>query len=161
MLKEQFESYENLSIAKVAEATKVSYAMLVAKSRQPVEGQVYDANVRNYDAMEAFLAKKEIDLTTIDWKAIAETATATKAAKAKIQDFEVGDQYMVKYFKKVATVVYVTKEYVCILLDGSEQPKVLAYSTFNSCGITKVEAAVTEAAVVASIEVEQTKKSKK
>lgn len=136
-----FEKYDKLTVAKLAEATEQSYAMLLAKSKSPIDGEVYDSEVKNFAAIEKYLEKKEIDLTAIDFEALNEMAakTTARSGKLKIANFEVGETFNVRYFKCKAEIVYVTAEYVCILLEGSTQPKVLAYSTFNACGITKAE----------------------
>jgi hypothetical protein len=144
MLKEQFEKSDKLNIAKIAQATGLSYAMLLSKSRAPIEGVPYDPNQKNYAAMEALAEKHKVDWSTIDFEKLIAESTATKAGKLKIGSFEAGQKFEVRYFKATFEVVYATKEYVCILEVGKVQPKVLSYSTFNACGLKAVVEVETE-----------------
>jgi len=123
----------NLSIAQLATATNVNYALLLKKSKQPIPGVAYDPEAMNYDAMLAALEKNEVDLSKIDFTAIAEKAVKTKVVK--VANFEVGQRYYSRYHKANFTIVYKTTEYVCILEDESTQPKVLHYNTFIACGL--------------------------
>lgn len=139
-LKELMEQHTNVSIAKLAEACDVPYAALRAKSKQPIEGAVYDPNATNYSAMESYLLKRkpELKLDQLPWEELNTKAErATKTVKDSEVDFSVGKRYYLRYFKQVWEIVYATETHVCMMLaDGSStMPKVLAKTTFIACGV--------------------------
>ncbi len=135
---EEIITANKLSIANVAAATNVSYALLRKKSKEPISGQIYDPNSVNYQAMAECLKKQKVDLAAIDWSAAAQL-TSSKASKAlKEFTFKVGDRLYSSYHKATFEIVYLTKEYVCIMVEGSDKPNVLHINTLMACRIKPV-----------------------
>lgn len=125
-----------LSIANVAAAINMNYALLRKKSKEPVVGAVYDPEAINFEAMAAAIDKIKIDITGIDWAA-AKTQQPTKALKEFT--FKVGDELYSSYHKSNFKIVYMTKEYVCIMIGDSDKPNVLHINTLLSCRIKPIE----------------------
>lgn len=130
----------NVSLAKLATACDAPYAAVRAKSKLPVEGKMYDPSEINYEAIETYLLKRnpELKLEELDWAELnTKTERQTKVLKGSSIDFSVGKSYYLRYFKQVYTIVYETETHVCIMVaDGSStQPKVMAKTTFVSCGV--------------------------
>lgn len=133
-------SHSNVSLAKLAEAVNAPYAAVRAKAKSPVEGQPYDPNATNFEAIEAYLLKRDSELVLADlpWETMnVKAERQTKVLKDSAIDFSVGKSYYLRYFKQVWTIVYATETHVCMMpSDGSStQPKVMAKTTFVSCGV--------------------------
>ena len=133
------EQHTNVTLAKLSEACDVPYAAVRAKSKQPIEGAVYDASAINWSAIEGYILKKkpELSFEQLPWSELnVKTERATKVLKDSAVDFSVGKRYYLRYFKSVWELVYVTETHVCMMpTDGSTQPKVMAKSTFIACGV--------------------------
>ena len=137
-LKALMEAHTNVSLAKLAEACNVNVAAVRAKAKQPIEGAVYDPNAINYDAIMAYMMKRqpELDINKLDWEAMnVKAERATKTLKESNVDFSVGQSYYLRYYKSVWTIVYATATHVCIMTEGNTQPKVMAKTTFVACGL--------------------------
>lgn len=154
-LESLMQNHTNVSLAKLADACDAPYAAVRAKAKQPVEGQAYDPAATNYEAIEAYLLKRnpELDLEALDWEQMNQkTERQAKVLKDSNVDFSVGKVYYLRYFKSNWRIVYVTETHVCLMPadTNSTQPKVMAKTTFISCGV-KPEQPV-EAAQVAEQE---------
>lgn len=150
-LRDLMNEHTNVSLAKLADACDAPYAAVRAKSKAPIEGQPYDPSAINYEAIEAYLLKRnaELDLEALDWEALnIKTERQTKVLKGTSIDFSVGNSYYLRYFKSVYTIVYETETHVCLMLaDGSStQPKVIAKTTFVSCGVKPADYVATKEA---------------
>lgn len=148
-LRDLMTEYPNVSLTKLADACDAPYAAIRAKSKAPVEGQPYDPAATNYEAIETYLLKRntELSIETLDWEAMNTKAERqTKVLKDSSIDFSVGCSYYLRYFKQVYTIVYATETHVCLMLaDGSStQPKVMAKTTFVSCGVKPADFKVAE-----------------
>lgn len=127
------EKYENVSIRRFAKAVEVNYNMLLKASKKPIEGVPYDPTAINYDAIDAIIERKEIDLKKIDWEAVnAEPTRASTATLSKnIDDFNVGAKvYLREDNEKAYEVLYKTETHIVIMKEGSTEPRALSHSTF-------------------------------
>lgn len=128
-----FDNFENVSIRKFAKAIDVNYNMLLRASKKPIENVVYDPTAINYEAIDAIVAKKEIDLDTIDWEAINELPTRNSAAvlSKNIEDFNVGDKvYLREDNENAFEILYKTDTHVVIMKVNTSEPRALSHSTF-------------------------------
>lgn len=149
-LREYMESYSNVSIRKLAEATSINYGILLKLSKQPIPGVAYDPEAINYDAMEAKLLKKEVNYAKLDWAAMNVGRTTTLAKSA--DDFKVGDEVYLRRNNEVPyVIVYKTESHVVIMLKGTSEPQAWSNNTFMLAGpafeprASKTEAEVEEA----------------
>ena len=139
-LRELMTANVNVSLAKLAEACDAPYAGVRAKAKQPVEGQPYDPSAINYEAIELYLLKRndKLNFAELDWTELnKKTERQTRVLKNSSIDFSVGQSYYLRYFKSVWTIVYATETHVCMMPAdmSSTQPKVMAKTTFVSCGV--------------------------
>lgn len=128
-----FENYENISIRKFAQAVEVNYNMLLKASKKPIEGVPYDPTSVNYDAIDAIVAKKEIDLEQIDWATINELPTRNSSAtlSKNIEDFNVGDKvYLREDNENAFEILYKTETHIVIMKENTSEPRALSHSTF-------------------------------
>lgn len=128
-----FENYENISIRKFAKAVEVNYQMLLKASRKPIVGVAYDPTAINYDAIDAIIAKREIDLDSIDWKAIDELPSRISNAtlSKNIEDFNVGDKiYLREDNETPFEILYKTDTHIVIMKENTSEPRALSHSTF-------------------------------
>lgn len=127
-----FESYENVSIRRFAEAVGINYNMLLKASKKPIEGVPYDPTAINYDAIEAMLEKREIDLEQFDWEAINEKPSRITSTLSKdIADFNVGAKvYLREDNEKAFEILYKTETHIVIMKEGTSEPRALSISTF-------------------------------
>lgn len=145
-LRELMTSHSDVTLAKLADACDAPVAAVRAKSKQPISGQIYDAAAINYEAIEEYLLKRKPDLKLeeLDWNQLnVKSEKATKVLKDTNIDFSIGRTYWLRYFKSNWTIVYETATHVCLMLtDGSStQPKVMAKTTFISCGVKPAQIA--------------------
>lgn len=127
-----FENYENVSIRRFAEAINVNYNMLLKASKKPIEGVPYDPTAINYDAIEAIVERKEINLEEIDWEAVNEKPTRASSVLSKsIDDYKVGDKvYLREDNENAFEILYMTGTHVVIMEEGTSEPRALSHSTF-------------------------------
>lgn len=130
----------NVTLSKLADACNAPYAAIRAKAKAPVEGQAYDPDAINYEAIESYLLKRnpELNLDELPWSELnVKTERQAKVLKDTAIDFSAGQSYYLRYFKQVWTIVYETETHVCMMVaDGSStQPKVMAKTTFIACGV--------------------------
>lgn len=142
----------NVSLAKLADACDAPYAAVRAKSKAPIEGQPYDPSAINYEAIEAYLLKRspELKIEELDWAEMnTKTERQTRVLKESSVDFSAGNSYYLRYYKQVWTIVYETETHVCLMVaDGSStQPKVMAKTTFISCGVKPADFQAAEPSV--------------
>lgn len=127
-----FENYENVSIRRFAEAINVNYNMLLKASKKPIEGVPYDPTAINYDAIEAIVERKEVNLEEIDWEAVNEKPTRASSVLSKsIDDYKVGDKvYLREDNENAFEILYMTGTHVVIMKEGTSEPRALSHSTF-------------------------------
>ena len=110
-VKEALENIPNLSLRKIALAVDVSYGVLLKASKKPVAGVPYDPANVNYAEIDAVLARKGIDISTLDLVAIA---GEVRAKAAKEVDLAVGDKFTIRGREEQYVIVALTKTHICI-----------------------------------------------
>ena len=106
--------------------------MLLKASKKPIEGVPYDPTAINYDAIEAIVERKEINLEEIDWEAVNEKPTRASSVLSKsIDDYKVGDKvYLREDNENAFEILYMTGTHVVIMKEGTSEPRALSHSTF-------------------------------
>lgn len=127
-----FNNYDNLSVRNIANTLGISYHMLLKASKAAKAGEVYDPTVMNFDAMQAMIDKKEINLDDYDWATINESFVKQSGTVIKDHSsFKVGDKVYLRNHKTTPyTIIYTTETHVVILLEGSSEPQAWKWSTF-------------------------------
>lgn len=110
-VKEALENTPNLSLRKLALAVDVCYGVLLKASKKPIAGVPYDPTNVNYAEVDAVLARKEIDISTLDLVAIAGEA---RAKATKEVDLAVGDKFTIRGREEQYVIVALTKTHICI-----------------------------------------------
>lgn len=131
-LKDYFEKYPNVSIRRLAQATNITYGLMLKKSKEPIAGETYNPEAINWTALEQYLTKREVDLSTLDWDALnVETSRQGATLVKDMSQFEVG---MKVYLRKNNTtpyeIVYKTETHIVLMLEGTSEPTALSHSTF-------------------------------
>lgn len=147
-LNDYFEKYPNVSLRKLAMATKVNYGVLLKASKAPIPNTIYDPNATNWEAIEAKLTSKGIDLETLDWDAlnISNPRRGTTLEK-DIEAFKIGDKvYLRRDNTNPFEILYKTATHIVIMQEGCTEPHAWSIDTFLINGpvfeprATKVEA---------------------
>lgn len=131
-LKEYLEKYPNASLRKVSLATKTTYGLLLKKSKQPVEGEVYDVNAINWEAVDTYLQKRGVNYDELDWDALNEGPNRKGASLVKnVDNFKVGDKvYLRRDNENPYEILYKTDTHVVIMKVGTSEPLAWANNTF-------------------------------
>lgn len=126
-LKEAMESFENLSLRKLAVALDVNYSMLLKASKMPIPNEVYDPDATNYAAIEMYIRKKHPD-DLIDYSEIAsQDLNATIKLPFKP---EVNQVFTIRGTDVEHTMIHVTPTHVVFQAVDSTQPRVMSMNTF-------------------------------
>ena len=138
-LKEYFEQYPNVSLRKLAQATEISYGVLLKRSKAPIPGEPYDPEATNWASVEAKLTEKEINLDTLDWDAMnVPTQRAGATLEKNLDAFQIGDKV---YTRRDATVpyeiVYKTATHIVVMKEGTSEPQAWSNNTFLMQGPSK------------------------
>lgn len=131
-LREYFEQYPNASLRKLAAVTGVNYGILLKKSKDPIPGETYDPEAINWAAIEAKLASKNIDWTTLNWEAMNEGPARKGGTLVKDMDaFQVGMKvYLRRNNSTPYEIVYKTETHIVLMLEGTSEPMAWANNTF-------------------------------
>lgn len=134
-LQEKFEKYPNVSLRKLAPAVGVNYGLLLKKSKEPVQGQVYDPEATNWEALAAVcstILERRRNYANIDWEALNEGGARKSATLIKdMEKFPVGAKvYLRKNNETPYEIVYKTETHVVIQLEGTQEPIAWSNSTF-------------------------------
>ena len=124
-IKELFAQEENISLRKLAQAADVSYQMLLKAAKNPVAGEVYDAQAINYDEVEKLLTKHEFDFESIDVSVLKKEA---QSKALKFEDIDIKAQYTIRNSDDVWEVAYITSEMIC--LKTGETLRAMSITTF-------------------------------
>lgn len=138
IVEEKMTSVENLSLRKLAMYLEVNYNMLLKAGKQPKAGEVYNPELLNYDAIEAYLRKKMGDaFDDIDWDEAAECTIQTRTKESIT--WEVGAKLKIRGDESVYQVMIVTETHICIMSVEGTQPRVFSWNTFEHQTPKKVE----------------------
>lgn len=162
-LQQAMESYEKLSLRKLAEALGVNYNMLLKASKQPIVGMPYDPTATNYEAVEAYIAKKNPD--GVDYEALADMDLNT-IVKLPFEP-NVGQLLTLRQdaVDTIYQVIWVTPTHIVIQGQNSTQPRVFSNATFMHQGPKAYEAPAPTAEVAteekSAVDEGSSKKSRK
>lgn len=152
MLKKLFEENEKLSLKCFAEALGLGYQPTLKQSKKPIANEVYDPKATNYEALEAYVAKKlgedyEAIINDIDWaEVVANKAVARNSSLLKdTKDINIGDKVYLRIDKTTPfVVIYTTSTHVVIMKEGTEEPISWSWNTFFFKGPQKEPRVATE-----------------
>lgn len=137
IVREKFESIENLSLRKISVSLGLTYNMLLKASKQPQEGQVYDPNAINYEAVEQYMRKKLGEqFETINWDELAAASTVVRVEKPS---YEVGALLKLRGDDRIYKVEMTTPTHIVIMEVDGTQPRVFSWPTFEHQGPRKAE----------------------
>lgn len=103
------EMYPKLSLKRICDETGLCYQYVLKASKQPIAGVAYDASAFNYKAVDAIVAKKEIDFDCYDWPAIEESVRTVEPI-SKIGEFSIGTEFTLRGSDNTNVVVYLNSE---------------------------------------------------
>ena len=132
-LKELMEQYPNVSLRKLALSLDLSYGWILKCSKKPIAGQPYDPDATNYDEVAKTFARKGIDLTSIDWESLNESAQTSRGIllTKDMSAFEVGQKVYLREDNEVPfDICYKTDTHIVIMKEGSTEPRAWSHSTF-------------------------------
>lgn len=132
-LKSLMEQYPNVSLRKLALSLDLSYGWILKCSKKPIAGQPYDPDATNYDEVAKTFARKGIDLTSIDWESLNESAQTSRGIllTKDMSAFEVGQKVYLREDNEVPfEICYKTNSHIVIIKEGSTEPRAWSHSTF-------------------------------
>lgn len=131
-LQEIAQVYPNVSLRKLAEATSVSYQMLLKASKKPIAGVLYDPEAINYEEIAAMLNRREVNLETIDFEELNKVAPRGRIGSSKsFSDYTVGMKiYLRDNNETPYEIVYKTETHIVLMLEGTTEPRLLSENTF-------------------------------
>lgn len=133
-IKNIFESNETLTLKKFCDVLQIGYQFVLKKSKEPIVGQPYDPNSKNYFEISKIIERKKIDVEEYDWTSIVSESKHYEPLN-DIEDFQVGVEFKLRasgnYEKDdIFEVLLLTKEYIVYKQINSEKPRVMNFDTF-------------------------------
>lgn len=131
------EMYTNVSLRKLAVETGCTYGLVLKAARKPIEGELYDPNAINYEALDAYFDRREVDLSALDWEELNKpTSRVGEATISKdIDTYEIGTKWFLRgEDEKSYEVVYKTETHVVILKEDDTEPHAMKFTTFLAKG---------------------------
>lgn len=132
-LKELMEKYPNVSLRKLALSLELSYGWILKCSKKPIPGQPYDPDAINYDAVAETFARKNIDLSQLDWESLNESTQTSRGISLQkdMSAFQVGGKVYLREDNEVPfDICYKTDTHIVIMKQGSSEPRAWSHSTF-------------------------------
>lgn len=131
-LREYFEQYPNVSIRRLAQATNITYGLMLKKSKEPTPGEAYNPEAINWTALEQYLIKREVKIDELDWDALnVETSRQGATLVKDMSQFNVGGKvYLRKNNTTPYEIVYKTETHIVLMLEGTSEPTALSHNTF-------------------------------
>lgn len=131
-LKEYFELYPNVSIRRLAQATNITYGLMLKKSKEPIPGEAYNPEAINWTALEQYLIKREVNIAELDWDALnVETVRQGATLIKDMNQFTVGSKvYLRKNNTTPYEIIYKTATHIVLMLEGTSEPTALSNNTF-------------------------------
>ena len=139
-IKDYLEKYENVSLRKLSIETGCTYGLVLKQARKPVQGQLYDPNSINYEALDAYFEKREVDLSTLNWDELNKvTSRIGEASISKnMEDYQVGTTWWLREDNENPfEIVYKTDTHIVVLKQGDTEPHSMKHSTFLAKGPMK------------------------
>ncbi len=132
-LQDLMEGYPDVTLRKIAIATQTSYDRLLTASKKPIEGQVYDPNVRNYARLAFVLGVEKID--SIPWEELNTPAPTKAKVYTDIEVYKSGKPvYLRGPNPGPFTPALFTETHVVLIEEGNTKPLVWSHGTFISYG---------------------------
>ena len=132
-LESLMKQYPNVSLRKLALSLDLSYGWILKCSKKPIAGQPYDPDATNYEDVAKTFARKGIDLTSIDWESLNESAQTSRGIllTKDMSAFEVGQKVYLREDNEVPfDICYKTDTHIVIMKEGSTEPRAWSHSTF-------------------------------
>lgn len=131
-LQKKLEQYPNVSLRKLAIACELSYGWILKCSKEPTPGVPFDPEAINYDKVAGVFAKRNIDLSTIDWESLNEATVRQEATLTKNMDaFQVGGKvYLREDNTTPFEICYKTATHIVIMKVGTTEPRSWSHTTF-------------------------------
>ena len=132
-------AYPGISLKRLCETAGLCYQYVLKASKQPIEGEAYDAASFNYDAVQRICDKHaDLDLSAFDWASVEAEALQAKSAQPRVsavEDFTVGMEFKLREPKgtegtPIYRVVYTTTTHVVCQYIDDTQPRVMHWDTF-------------------------------
>ena len=138
--------YPTISIRQLALHTKLTYGLLLKESKRPVADTIYDPDMINYDALDAYLTRRNAWPSVEDLETLA-SSERTSRGRSTIErspdDYPTGTQVTIfeQYKRKnevetdeerVFEVVFSTSVDVVLQLVGTQQLACKSWTTFFS-----------------------------
>lgn len=129
-LKEIKTMYPRLSLRRICEETQLCYQYLLKASKQPIAKQAYDPTATNYEAMNAIIAKKGIDLDSFAWSEI-EASIKVVEPISKPNEFVGGEtEFKLRVDDTIYLTMFTTETHIVFMPVGETQPRVMNWDTF-------------------------------
>ena len=125
--------YPNVSLRKLALSLELSYGWILKCSKKPIPGQAYDPDAVNYAEVAKTFARKGIDLTSLDWESLNESAQTSRGIllTKDMEAFRTGMSVYLREDNKVPfEICYKTDTHIVIMKHGSTEPRAWSHSTF-------------------------------
>ena len=132
-LEELMTKYPNVSLRKLALSLELSYGWILKCSKKPIPGQPYDPDAVNYEEVAKTFARKGIDLSTLDWETLNESAQTSRGISLQkdMSAFNVGGKVYLREDNEVPfNICYKTDSHIVIMKEGSTEPRAWSHSTF-------------------------------
>ncbi len=128
-------NYPKLSLKAICEQANLCYQYVLKASKQPIAGKAYDPNEVNWNAVDAIVARKGVDLTSIDWQAL-EDAVKVVTPINKPEDFVAGTEFTLREASddkkgRVYSILVTTATHLVFMACDSTQPRVMNWDTFE------------------------------
>lgn len=129
--------YPAISLKRICDELGLCYQYVLKASKQPIEGEKYDAEFFNEEAVEKIVAKKNAKPDEINWEAIANEVKQS-APVSKPEEFTVGTKFKLRETKEhkeqgispVYSVAYITETHCVFVSELDTQPRVMNWDTF-------------------------------
>lgn len=129
-IQEVMSAYPRLSLKRVCDEAGLCYQYVLKASKQPIANQTYDPTATNWSAIEAIRAKKEIDLTAIDWNAVNDSIVVFTPVN-KPEDFKPDTYFSLRKDDLTYRVLLTTETHIVFMDVDGTQPRVMNWDTFQ------------------------------
>lgn len=120
-----------LSLRKIAAGLELNYNMLLKAGKKPVEGQAYNPEFINWEAVAGYIARKK-DFSTIDWDAL--TGVNPQANVVIPDTLSQGTVITLRGEEQTYTIHLMTGTHVILLPSEGTQPRLFSNATFMHQG---------------------------
>ena len=122
-------NYENVSLKRICDETKLCYQYVLKASKLPEPNKVYDVDNFNDEAVMKILNKRNVNLDDYNWDEINETSKKPLPVNL-IEDFNLNTTFKLRNDEKVYKVIYKTITHIVFIDSLETQPRVMNNETF-------------------------------